>query len=334
MATPPKKRRKIKVLKVNDDQSKVQSRLTFKPKTPVASSQILPDTPLEVYLSERYQVPFDEDISLLWGWCKERAPHSPLTALAELQLELIGPFRLLSDTHSTHSTEDSVSLHMLDRGWWCPPEILPMFKVGLATYGYWRDSPDELASFIVRLCPHNGELKIVASNVIDFVRYLSNDNTALSNTFTKLATDNGIAVNNVTTLVRERKKRVVCTSLNKIGLVVPVSRIGGDEIGYRPITMTDDELGEMLTKGAECDDEGVKDRVLEPLDECVSYIQFANDECDFGMGYQLGMSVFCHPSSKSYTGTVEMLLPLAYELLQRRLYAEIMRQICAKFSQD
>ena len=29
----------------------------------------------------------------------------------------------------------------------------------------------------------------------------------------------------------------------------------------------------MLTKGAECDDEGVKDRVLEPLDECVSYIQ-------------------------------------------------------------
>ena len=34
----------------------------------------------------------------------------------------------------------------------------------------------------------------------------------------------------------------------------------------------------------------------------MSLFQFANDECDFGMGYELGMSVFCHPSSKSYTG--------------------------------
>ena len=35
----------------------------------------------------------------------------------------------------------------------------------------------------------------------------------------------------------------------------------------------------MLTKGAECDDEGVKDRVLEPLDECVSYIQVLEEPC-------------------------------------------------------
>jgi len=260
-----------------------------------------PNTPLEVYLSERYQVPFDEDLTVLWTWCKNKSPRDPCTALyPDLDLKLIGPFKLLS------ANEDSST----------------------------GDSPDELPSFIVKLSQYSGELKVVASNCLDFIRHLCSDKKKLCNTFTKLASDSSIGVNNVSSVIRERTKRVVCTSLNKIGLVVPVTKVGKDEIGYRPITMTDDELGKMLSKACDESDEGVKDRLLEPLDECVNYIQFANDECDPGMGYELGMSVFCHPSSKSYTGTVEMLLPLAYDLLQRPLYAKIMRAICAKFSQD
>jgi len=293
-----------------------------------------PNIPLEVYLSERYHVPFDEDLTVLWTWCKNKSPRDPCTALyPDLDLKLIGPFKLLS-ANDESSTGNCVTLHMMQRQWWCPPEVLPLFIVGGEVYGYWRDSPDELPSFIVKLSQYSGELKVVASNCLDFVRHLCIDNKKLCNTFTKLASDSSIVVNNVSSVVRERKKRVVCTSLNKIGLVVPVTKVGKDELGYRPITMTDDELGKMLAKACDESDEGVKDRLLEPLDECVNYIQFANDECDPGMGYELGMSVFCHPSSKSYTGTVEMLLPLAYDLLQRPLYAKIMRAICAKFSQD
>lgn len=33
----------------------------------------------------------------------------------------------------------------------------------------------------------------------------------------------------------------------------------------------------------------------------LTYVQFANDECDYGMGYELGMDLFCYGSHVSTT---------------------------------
>lgn len=45
------------------------------------------------------------------------------------------------------------------------------------------------------------------------------------------------------------------------------------------------------------DEERVK--AFGPLQEMVTFVQFANDECDYGMGYELGLDLFCYGSHVS-----------------------------------
>ncbi len=79
----------------------------------------------------------------------------------------------------------------------------------------------------------------------------------------------------------------------------------------------------LLNKISNCNGD-TKDQVFEPLQEIITYVQFANDESDYGMGMELGMDLFCHGDPYFHKVT-ELLLPLAYELLQRDTYAEICR---------
>lgn len=50
---------------------------------------------------------------------------------------------------------------------------------------------------------------------------------------------------------------------------------------------------------APTDDERLK--AFAPIQEMLTYVQFANDECDYGMGYELGMDLFCYGSHVSTT---------------------------------
>ena len=36
-----------------------------------------------------------------------------------------------------------------------------------------------------------------------------------------------------------------------------------------------------------------------PIQEMMTYVQFANEECDYGMGLELGLDLFCHGSHVS-----------------------------------
>lgn len=45
------------------------------------------------------------------------------------------------------------------------------------------------------------------------------------------------------------------------------------------------------------DEERVK--AFGPIQEMITFVQFANDECDYGMGYELGMDLFCFGSHVS-----------------------------------
>ena len=65
-----------------------------------------------------------------------------------------------------------------------------------------------------------------------------------------------------------------------------------------------------------------RDQHLDALTELVTLVQFANDECDYGEGLELGIDVFCHGSTELHC-TVLSLLPLAYQLLGRHEFADI-----------
>lgn len=45
---------------------------------------------------------------------------------------------------------------------------------------------------------------------------------------------------------------------------------------------------------ANSDEERLK--AFGPIQEMMTFVQFANDECDYGMGYELGIDLFCYGS--------------------------------------
>ena len=65
-----------------------------------------------------------------------------------------------------------------------------------------------------------------------------------------------------------------------------------------------------------------KEQASEYLQEQITLVQFANDECDYGMGLELALDLFCFGSERFHTAILQ-LLPLAYKLLGRDLFAEI-----------
>ena len=75
---------------------------------------------------------------------------------------------------------------------------------------------------------------------------------------------------------------------------------------------------------ASCTEQSKREREFESLQEVITFVQFANDECDYGMGFELGMNLFCH--GNQFDNVLQHLLPLAYELLQREEFAKIMQE--------
>ena len=61
------------------------------------------------------------------------------------------------------------------------------------------------------------------------------------------------------------------------------------------------------------------------LQELITFVQFANDECDYGMGLELGIDLFCYGDS-TFHGKIQHLLSLAYDLLDRPEYGKIIQQ--------
>ena len=70
-------------------------------------------------------------------------------------------------------------------------------------------------------------------------------------------------------------------------------------------------------------DPNKRDIASEPLQEMMTYIQFANDECDYGMGLELGIDLFCYGSSE-FDSEILRILPLAYDLLERNEFGKIL----------
>ena len=70
------------------------------------------------------------------------------------------------------------------------------------------------------------------------------------------------------------------------------------------------------------DDEDTKNKYLDELQETITFIQFANDECDYGMGLEFGIDLFVF-ANENFHGMIEHVLPLAYRLLKRDLFADI-----------
>lgn len=83
-------------------------------------------------------------------------------------------------------------------------------------------------------------------------------------------------------------------------------------------------LKKILSKIRAAKSEEEKDQAFEPIQEIITLVQFANDERDYGMGLELGLNLFCFGDPYLHS-SVLALLPLAYELLGRPKFAQIVK---------
>lgn len=85
-------------------------------------------------------------------------------------------------------------------------------------------------------------------------------------------------------------KNVVTKTIPGAGLIDPVNK---NDVGYRELPETDANLKRICktTVEAKSDEERVK--VFAPIQEVMTSVHFANDECDYGMGLELEMDLFC-----------------------------------------
>lgn len=150
------------------------------------------------------------------------------------------------------------------------------------------------------------------------------------------AKKHGFSLDETTAKITARKKKINCTLLNTLGMVVPVE----NDIGYRPIPMSKgttkrslstsalflsvpiDELKKACEKFCHGSSEHVKQTAEDDLQHVITCIQFANDECDYGEGLEFGLNLFLFGSAKLHSRVLS-LLPLAYQLLHRDLFGRI-----------
>uniref|UniRef100_A0A8C4VTY8 Histone PARylation factor 1 n=1 Tax=Gopherus evgoodei TaxID=1825980 RepID=A0A8C4VTY8_9SAUR len=287
-----------------------------------------------------YRLRMPEDFYQFWKFCEELKPDGPSEALlSSIGLQLVGPYDILAGKHKkTKSANLNFNLHW--RFFYDPPEFQTIIAGDSKTQyhmGYFRDVPDELPAWVgANKAKKNCVISQIGDNVFAAVKLFLSKKLKevtdkkkngilkdINENLTRTAKELGYSLEQKTMKMKQRDKKVC-------GLVVPVDK---NDVGYRELPETNANLKRICKAivDAPSDDERLK--AFAPIQEMITFVQFANDECDYGMGYELGMDLFCY-GSHYFHKVVGQLLPLAYNLLRRNLFAEIVESHLANRSEE
>nr|CAB3254088.1 UPF0609 protein C4orf27 homolog [Phallusia mammillata] len=291
--------------------------------------------PFKDHVEKLYGMPMSDDLFLMQQFFSK--DDSNKDALTLLKLKCVGPFLHLSDKQSKTTSSDPTFYHMQWRYFYDVPEFLTAFAStesnNLFHIGYFRDDPSDLDSLVVASnTGKDAKLTLLGDNlfaaisthtkeVIKTIKTQSKKKklTTFLQNLQDFAKESNLDLTTTSNKVNERKKKVVTQSFHGLGIVVPLSK---DGIGYRPLHHTDAQLKRLLQKIVNAKNDQDRIAAFDPIQETVNFIQFANDECDYGMGLELGIDLFCH-GSKYFHKMSNLLLTVGYQLLKRDLYAKI-----------
>ncbi|GAB1293179.1 Histone PARylation factor 1 [Apodemus speciosus] len=314
-----------------------------------------------------YKLSLPEDFYHFWKFCEELDPEKPADALAtSLGLRLVGPYDILAGKHKMKNKPTGLNCNLHWRFYYDPPEFQTIIIGDNKTQyhmGYFRDSPDELPVCVgtneaKKNCViiQNGDNVFAAINaggnkedkvclktamhasklflmkklkeVTDRKKtsILKNIDEKLTEAARKL----GYSLEQRTVKMRQRDKKVVTKTFHGAGLVVPVDK---NDVGYRELPETDADLKRICKAIVDAASDEERLKAFAPIQEMMTFVQFANDECDYGMGLELGMDLFCY-GSHYFHKVAGQLLPLAYNLLKRDLFAKIIEDHLASRSEE
>jgi len=295
------------------------------------------DKDIKKKITETFKVELPQDFFLLWEFCMKLNSENPSEALNDtLGLKLVGPYDVLSGAFDDVRELDITSYHLHWRYFYDPPEFLTVIKGDDKTgyhLGYYRDDPNSSPVFVAsNEAEKSCEFTVLGENLFAAVNKFLEDflktpgGKSKQKSLKKLqasliseAKTLKCDLSTSTPAIKARNKKVVSKTFHKVGIVVPVD---ANDVGYRPLTVTDAQLKNILKRIIEGKNEKDQEQASEDLQEIMTLVQFANDECDYGMGLELGLDLFCFGSDR-FHNTVLQLMPLAYRLLGKDTFAEI-----------
>lgn len=286
-------------------------------------------------IAKQYAVAMPTDFYRLWDMV---AVSGDL--LSGVGLRLTGTYDVLAGKLSGASLKPE-EMHLHGRRYNDPPEMMTVIESTSTDFriGYFRDAPTELPKGVVS----GGS--IGASDDHSMVLLSQGDNllTALSQFCGRALQLQGKkkkdseysqhlkallhTINNeidrlgysMATKIKDRT--CVTDTFHKYGIVVPMDATG---VGYRELPETNTNLMKLLHRIDASEDETTRNTELDKLQEIVTLVNFANDECDYGMGLELGIDLFLFASEKEHhKEAIRSLLSNAYSLLGRNLYSDI-----------
>ncbi|GAB1603204.1 histone PARylation factor 1-like [Argonauta hians] len=306
-----------------------------------------PPSPEDIKANIRQKFLFDmpEDFYELWKFCEATSPQKPADCFKDvLGFQLVGPFDIMAGKHKQLQGKNSKGrypnylIHW--RYYYDPPEFQTVICGDNTTQfhlGYFRDVPTEPPVFVASNSAKNdgtivpfGEnlfatLSFYLSEKLKSKKLGGSEKTAathLQKQLTQWAEKHNISLELKTEAMKKRDKKVVCKSFHNAGIVV---KLGKNDIGYRPIPETKAALKKMFKKIVESKSEEERIENFEPLEELITLVQFANDECDYGEGLELGMNLFSF-GGDCFNSTIQLLMPLAYQLLRHPQFSQIITE--------
>lgn len=116
-----------------------------------------------------------------------------------------------------------------------------------------------------------------------------------------------------------RPKAVIATTFNGLGIIVPFDK--ATELGFRPLAYNRQQLIKLLDGVLAGSSPSIRN-----YEELRTFAHIANDECDFGNGYLLGLELWAyHPR---FTHAAVEHLSMAYTLLGRDALGPVLAE-CA-----
>ncbi|XP_063419341.1 histone PARylation factor 1-like isoform X2 [Mytilus trossulus] len=294
-------------------------------------------------IKRKFLVEMPEDFFEFWEFCCHLDKKKPRDALHDvLGYQLVGPFDILAGRHkgvrkNKHGRKPNYLLHW--RYYYDPPEFMTVIRGDNKSQfhlGYLRDDPSEMPVMVAansaaescNITPKGDNLFAAIKNCIDDqIKAKNTDGTKkkklqnIQDEVIEWAKKKKYSLDLKSKGMKDRDKKVVCKTFHGAGIVVPVD---DNDVGYRPVPETPGDLKKMMKKVAESKTEKERDENMDAIQELITLVQFANDECDYGEGLELGMDLFCY-GDKSFRSMMEHLLPLAYQLLGRIEYEQIIK---------
>ena len=194
-----------------------------------------------------------------------------------LGVQLVGPFEIFDGI-----ADENVPHFMKHRYFYDPPEMTTvMIKSNDPRgqhWGYFRDVPTDDPNYIVESKnAADCELDIASQSLMALLQtMISKRETKLMRSIQLYMETKEIQIIDCVSL---RRKEQTAPTRNKMGIVVPVE--SKSQIGFRQLPLTGDKLYNEL------DGNGSK------INDLLTRVNIATDECDFGTGLQFGMDLFC-----------------------------------------